>query len=334
MRATYLGGTCLYGEAAWGGAVGSDGNIFIVGETTCSENEGFPLQNAIQPTHGDPGGKDSFVAKLSSDLSTLHYSTFLGGEMWDRAAAVAVDLAGDAYVVGRTESLTFPVVNPLPAQSTLPGTTSAFVSKISDASGGTTVIQFAQTIYVAPDEGSNPPFGPRAVITVTRSGDLTNSTTVDYIASDGSATQPADYLATSGTLPFGPGEQAQAFVVPLVDDELPEGTETINLRLSNPTGGAVLGSLPTAQIAIEDNDGLIRTVIIRDRVGAGPNWTITENVPWLTFSSSSGTGPSSITATASVTGLPPGTYEDFVIVEGDTGDSPQFVQVILRVVQK
>ena len=140
-------------------------------------------------------------------------------------------------------------------------------------------------------------------------------------------------MATSGTLTFGPGEQAQAFVVPIVDDELPEGTETINLRLSNPTGGAVLGSLPTAQIAIEDNDGLIRTVIIRDRVGAGPNWTITENVSWLTFSATSGTGPSLVTATASVTGLPPGTYEDFVIVEGDTGDSPQFVQVILRVVQ-
>ncbi|MFC2173384.1 SBBP repeat-containing protein [Acidobacteriota bacterium] len=66
----------------------------------------------------------------------LRYSTYLGGIESDGARAIAVDGCGNAYVVGRTNSLDFPTRNPFQAQSkkTNVGCSDAFVVKF-DANG-------------------------------------------------------------------------------------------------------------------------------------------------------------------------------------------------------
>lgn len=87
-----------------------------------------------------------------------------------------------------------------------------------------------------------------AQITVTRAGG-TGSVSVDYAAVDGTAVAGSDYTATAGTLTFtAPG--ASSFSVPLVDDGVTEGTETIALTIRNPLGGAALGTQPDAQASI------------------------------------------------------------------------------------
>jgi len=48
----------------------------------------------------------------------LNYSTYLGGEHLDSANGIALDVAGDAYIAGRTQSTTFPQMN---AESGTPG---------------------------------------------------------------------------------------------------------------------------------------------------------------------------------------------------------------------
>src|SRR5262249_28646962 len=75
-----------------------------------------------------------------------------------------------------------------------------------------------------------------------RLGGSAGAATVDYATSDGTATAPDDYTATSGTLAFAAGETSKSFTIPIVDDSLAEPTETVNLALANPTGGATLGS--------------------------------------------------------------------------------------------
>ena len=49
------------------------------------------------------------MTKFSPDGSSLVYSTYLGGNGYDYAYAIAVDSSGNAYVTGQTNSANFPV---------------------------------------------------------------------------------------------------------------------------------------------------------------------------------------------------------------------------------
>lgn len=112
-------------------------------------------------------------------------------------------------------------------------------------------LQFSSLTYTVNETG------PTATITVTRSGGATGIVTVHYATSDGTATAaaPADYIATSGTLTWADQVSApQTFTIPIVDDILVEGNQTVLLTLSAPTGGATLGAQATATLTIIDND--------------------------------------------------------------------------------
>lgn len=78
--------------------------------------------------------------------------------------------------------------------------------------------------------------------------------TVQYATSDGTATAGSDYTAKSGTLSFGANVTSLSFPVPITEDTIVEGSETVNLTLSNPTGGATLGGQRSAVLTIVDND--------------------------------------------------------------------------------
>ncbi|MDQ1524437.1 MAG: trimeric autotransporter adhesin [Pyrinomonadaceae bacterium] len=93
-----------------------------------------------------------------------------------------------------------------------------------------------------------------ATVTVIRNGSLAGAVSVNYATSDGSATSPADYRATSGTLTFADGEASKSFTVELVNDTLDELTQTFGVTLSNPTGSAVLGGLSAVGVSIVDDD--------------------------------------------------------------------------------
>jgi subtilisin family serine protease len=95
-----------------------------------------------------------------------------------------------------------------------------------------------------------------ATITVQRTpGATASAVTVDYATvPGGTATPGADYMLISGTLTFKAGEVSKTFTVPIVNDNFDESSETVNLALSNPTGGATLGTPVTAVLTISDED--------------------------------------------------------------------------------
>jgi chitinase len=80
----------------------------------------------------------------------------------------------------------------------------------------------------------------KAGFTVTLSAPSTKPITVPYSTKDGSATAPADYAATSGTLTFAPGERSKVVEVPIVNDKLSEGDETFTLSAGAATGTATI----------------------------------------------------------------------------------------------
>ncbi|MBI3848971.1 MAG: alpha/beta fold hydrolase [Verrucomicrobia bacterium] len=110
-------------------------------------------------------------------------------------------------------------------------------------------------------------------IRVLRGTDDTNSTaTVDYATTDLTATNGLDYTGITNTLSFEPGEKVKLVTVPILNDEVKEPNKNFRVTLSNPTGGAVLGSRTTATVAIVDNDpgvGFERTQYTNEWGNAG-----------------------------------------------------------------
>src|SRR5213075_2910794 len=92
-----------------------------------------------------------------------------------------------------------------------------------------------------------------ATITVTRSGDTSGISTVDFGTSDGTALQRTDYTIASGTITFTAGQTSRTFKVLATDDAYVEGNETLTVTLSNATG-AILGAQSSATVTINDND--------------------------------------------------------------------------------
>ena len=97
--------------------------------------------------------------------------------------------------------------------------------------------------------------GGSFTVQVQRSSGTDGAVSVDYATSDGSAAAGSDYSAVAGTLSFASGAGGTQNVnVPILDDGGDENDETINFSLSNPTGGATLGSPSTATLTIVDDD--------------------------------------------------------------------------------
>jgi uncharacterized repeat protein (TIGR01451 family) len=116
---TYLGG--LGNDEGAAVTVDSTGQIYVTGGAGVGSQDTFPTTDgAFQRLYGG-GMNDAFVTKFDptqSGPAALVYSTFLGGGGPERGNSIAVDLAGNVYVTGRTASSTatgfpFPLRNPL-----------------------------------------------------------------------------------------------------------------------------------------------------------------------------------------------------------------------------
>ena len=125
LFSTYLGGS---GDDETRRVVLDDLDQVCLAGLTTSLN--FPTRNALYPTKS--GLTDAFVVKLDRSGTNLIFSTYLGGALNDEAWGIAVDTNRNLYVIGRTSSADFPVVNPY--QSILRGLGNVFVSRIN-ASG-------------------------------------------------------------------------------------------------------------------------------------------------------------------------------------------------------
>ncbi len=183
LFSTYLGGSDV--DQALSLAIDSSSNLYVVGFTASTD---FPTVNAAQATIGGGDG-DAFIAKISSNGSSLIYSTYFGGADDDRAMGVAVDGLGNIYVVGTTASSNLPIANAL--QPGFGGSFDGFVVKLSQAPAtqlgvagpaSTAGNTFSITVSALDSQG-NP------------AGDYTG--TIHFTSSDPLAVLPANYTFTA-----------------------------------------------------------------------------------------------------------------------------------------
>ena len=98
---------------------------------------------------------------------------------------------------------------------------------------------------------------------VTLNRAASHAVSVDYATEDGTATAGADYTATSGTLTFAAGETAKTVSVPVLEDAVDEGKETMRLLLSNPQGAYLRGIHRKAKGVIVNDDALQQAWLTR-----------------------------------------------------------------------
>lgn len=102
VYSTFLGGSGdETGEAI---RVDATGNAFVTGSTPSSD---FPTTPGAYDTIWN-SSHDAFVTKLDASGANLLYSTYLGGSDHDFPLGIAIDVAGNAFVGGYTDSANFP----------------------------------------------------------------------------------------------------------------------------------------------------------------------------------------------------------------------------------
>ena len=134
----------------------------------------------------------------------------------------------------------------------LSGATNA---SISDSQGSVTITDDdgAPTISIA-DAATSNENAAAITTTVTMSGASASTVTLDWSTSNGTASAGDDYSTAGGTLIFNPGETSKTVSVNVLADNLPEGTETFNIGLSNVSSGVTIADA-TGVITITDDDG-------------------------------------------------------------------------------
>ena len=125
---TYLGGsggTSGLPETGSGIAVDSSGAVYVTGTTSSNT---FPVTPGSFQTVPEGSLLNAFALKLSA-AGSLTYSTYLGGSSANYGSGIAVDMAGNAHVVGYTASTDFPSLRGV--QTALNGGYDAFVTKLN-----------------------------------------------------------------------------------------------------------------------------------------------------------------------------------------------------------
>ena len=91
---------------------------------------------------------------------------------------------------------------------------------------------------------------------VKRTDGSVGAVSAQFDTSSGTATAGSDYTAVNSSIVnFADGDMADKTVtIPISEDAVYEGNETVNLALTNATGGAQVGPQAIATLTIVDND--------------------------------------------------------------------------------
>ena len=211
-------------------------NFAVAG--TATFNSDYTQSGAA--TFSTTNGTVTFAAGSSTATVTIDPTTDVTVEP-DETVILTV-ASGTGYSVGSPSAVTGTIVN-------------------DDGNTGGT-LQFSAASYNTA-EGSF-----FTIITVRRLGDATGAVSVNYATPDdsaatsvvpcvtvtGIASPRCDFTTAVGTLRWASGDNApKSFIVLISEDDYVEGPEGLTLTLSNPTGGAQLGSPSTAILTIDDD---------------------------------------------------------------------------------
>lgn len=181
-----------------------------------------------------------------------------GGTCSNVSGTVKCDFPSIANGASKTITI---VVTPTATTSDLANTATVSSASADANSSNNSMTTHTQVVADQPQISIN---DPNAItegdsgtsnLTFTISIDQTSGTdvTVHYATSNGTATQPADYTAASGTATITAGNTSTTVDVPVKGDTLDEDNETFHVDLTAPSGGIISDNQGTG--TINDDDG-------------------------------------------------------------------------------
>ena len=253
------------------------------------------------------------------------YATAVGARSFapgETTKTVTVTINGDA-IDEANETYTLVLLNPVNA--TVIG--GEGVGTITDDEGDPSLSVNDVTV-TENDSGT-----VNANFTVTLAPASGQTVTVAYTTQPGSATAPADYATTSGTLTFTAGQTTRPVTVPINGDTLDEDNENFTILLSSPVNATIADNLALGTIT--DNDPLPLLSVTDPTVTEGnfgtvaATFTVSLNVPSgralsVNYATADGTAtaPADYAATSDFLSFSAGqtTRTVTVLVNGDTLD--------------
>lgn len=168
VSATYFGGTNT--DIATAVAYDATGGLWITGYTA---SEDLPTLGSGYAESKNPV-TDVFAAHYSA-TGTLDYVTYLGGDNDDRATAIVVDNAGNAYITGYTASTNFPLGGGS-YQASNAGLRDVFITQLNNLSFGSDSLWYSTYIGGTGNDAGNAialaPDGTVVIAGYTASGDF------------------------------------------------------------------------------------------------------------------------------------------------------------------
>jgi gliding motility-associated-like protein len=118
------------------------GNIYVASCTqslSANPSQGFPILGGFQNTPGG-GNQDGVVLKFAPNLSSLLFSSYIGGDGDDAAYVLSISpVTGNLYVAGGTASSNFPASSSGVISSSNNGSIDGFVAEVTN--NGSTLLR-------------------------------------------------------------------------------------------------------------------------------------------------------------------------------------------------
>lgn len=252
-------------EARGGGGGGGGGGGISVSIADAVVNEGTGGSNSITFTltlDSSDKRNDITVDYATSDGSATSPDDFTavsGTVVFPKRTTertITIPIATDSQVEGDE---TFLVTLSNPSGASL-GTATATGTIVNDDQGPS--ITTANTVVYEGNSGTT-----TATFHVGLTVPSATTVTVDYATADGTAFEPGDYQATSGTLTFLPGETDKTVDVQVVGDTDYEDAEVFQLVLSNAVG-APIGVNNVGCLIINDDAAPTNVPVLNSLPGA------------------------------------------------------------------
>jgi Ca2+-binding RTX toxin-like protein len=188
---------------------------------------------------------DGTATRPDDFINTSATVNFANGET---SKIVTIPIVNDG-VFETNETINLTLNNPTNGATLGSQTTATLTIIDNDALPG--IIVFSGANFTVNEDGT-----PISQVTLTRTGGSNNEVSVTLTPDGGTATAGIDYNNTPITVTFANGETSKIVTIPFINDTVYEPTETINLTLSSPTGGATLGTISAAVLNIIDDDAV------------------------------------------------------------------------------